>query len=490
MSRKQSRWRNTHSVIQHKLIRILLLSTLMVTTVGAIVPAHLSAQEGGNQVFLPFTSSSIDTSDSGQGPVEFDVDNPPALPADAVASTVEEGDNSEVSALALDAGCIGWPTTRYGDSGYWVYWAQHFLKNYHARGIAHDSSFGPATYGAVRYVQQYWKDRGYRACGRTIDVDGIIGPQGWALLYYMRTPPQGGTIVDNDGDGISDAKEDRLLKKFAPRIWLHRDEAYKPSTPEWFMQQSRLRFNHNNCYDHNVIERGNVNANNIANQSHQGNDRWCRHNSSNIHYSNSSTSFFLDLENSRQGTVLAQSQWKLYGHVYKYGHNGDIMIQYWQFYAYNASGASSLRINHEGDWEYTAVIIDSAEQVKEVQFRQHGHEFIYQKNQIEWVDGTHHVTFAAKGSHANYKNKGFSQNCDYTGPLSVLDICGAGIAWDSWRSNFGGIVNLGETGRTLNNSNWIHYAGLWGEIGDFPDGHTTGPTGPAQKYYWQTNMTR
>lgn len=462
----------------------LTLSAILLITAMISNPLRVMAQEASTTTYLPFTaagSESVSNEQSEAGPFDFDTENEPELPADADG----EAGADDVSALAANAGCISWPTMRRGQTGYWVYWVQRFLNERHGQRLVLDSNFGPATENAVRYVQQYWRNRGYTACGRTIGVDGIVGSQGWALLYYMRTPAASTNFVDRDHDGLDDNFENRVLQKFAPRIWLHGSEEHYPSTPEWFMTNSRMRFNHNNCKDHDVIAKGSVNANNIATQTHQGNKSFCRHDSGNIHHSMYSDYFFLDLENSQQSTRLHTSQWKLYGHVYKRS-NGQIMVQYWQFYAYNRSGATNLSagnvpINHEGDWEFTAVSIDSSERVQKIFFSQHVHTYERDVHEVDWI-GDHHVTYSAKGSHAQYKSSGYLSTCNYTGWEAALDTCNTGTAWDSWGSSFGGIVNIGEKNYPLNNADWLKFAGKWGEIGHSK--HTSGPVGPAQKDNW------
>jgi hypothetical protein len=162
------------------------------------------------------------------------------------------------------------------------------------------------------------------------------------------------------------------------------------------------------------------------------------------------------------------------------------VIQYWQLYPYNDSFAS---INHEGDWEYTAVVINSNETVQRVVFFRHGHVRDVAPGQVEWV-GNHHVTYSAKGSHGQYRATVQNDECVTEGLADdvqgVFDFCAEGTAWDTWTSGFGGIVNVGEKNRPLNGANWLRYSGLWGEVGFMADivDYTSGPRGPAYQPSW------
>lgn len=88
---------------------------------------------------------------------------------------------------------------------------------------------------------------------------------------------------------------------------------------------------------------------------------------------------------------------------------------------------------------------------------------------MEWA-GDHHVTYVAKGGHAQYRafetdSLDFPGSCDANSATDeaqgFADKCGQGTAWNTWESKFGGIVNVGEKARPLNDANWLRYSGLW-----------------------------
>jgi len=298
--------------------------------------------------------------------------------------------------------------------------------------------------------------------------------------------------ADNDRDGIADAYEDYLLKTFAPRIWLHPEEIYKPANAGWFISRSSLRFSHDKfCTDHSVLGLYQVNPQNLVNRWHPFNKSLCRHNDSNLWRSSRSVSnkqngFFLNLANRYRFGEANRAFWEVYGHVFRTA-NQRMVIQYWQFYPYNQPGTpQQWNINHEGDWEYTSVTINRDRSPVSVTFSRHGNARTVTPDKVEWF-GDHHVTYSAKGSHAQFRKllNGFGCQHDTGSEFhqTNFDRCGRGIAWDSWNSVFGGIVNVGEKNNPLNNQSWLRFSGYWGEIGAaaFLVDFTSGPLGPAYK---------
>jgi len=84
--------------------------------------------------------------------------------------------------------------------------------------------------------------------------------------------------------------------------------------------------------------------------------------------------------------------------------------------------------------------------------------------------GDRHVTFSAKGSHAQYARAhdgSLAETCvdvsikdTIYGELFARDKCDKGISWTPWT---GEIINMGE--RYFGSLSWLRYSGLWGEIG-------------------------
>ncbi|MDC0435099.1 fibronectin type III domain-containing protein, partial [bacterium] len=82
---------------------------------------------------------------------------------------------------------------------------------------------------------------------------------------------------DQDRDGISDLIETTLLRRFAPLVWLHSTETRLPANVDFLLENSRLRFSHPRCSDHELLAWGTVTRTNIAQQSHRNVNVLCRH---------------------------------------------------------------------------------------------------------------------------------------------------------------------------------------------------------------------
>jgi len=191
-------------------------------------------------------------------------------------------------------------------------------------------------------------------------------------------------------------------------------------------------------------------------------------------------SFFLQFPNDdHHNGSLNKKEWIVYGHVYPIV-GGRRVIQYWQLYAYNDSRGPS---NHEGDWEFSGVIVDKNETPLRIFFYRHGHVKDFDSSKVQW-EGTHHVSYSAKGGHAQY----YAADEDMGAQGTVAgDKCDQGTAWDTWLPSFGGVVNIGERDAPLNGANWLRFSGRWGEIGDASSvgvKFTSGPQGPAYQEHW------
>jgi hypothetical protein len=333
---------------------------------------------------------------------------------------------------------------------------------------------------------------GTQVCGS----NGMFGECRVANPPPPPPPPPPPLPGDDDHDGLVDAYEDRLLNKFAPRVWLSYYENRWPVNVDWLLSRSRMRYSHIRCTDHQMLAWGAVTRHNITEQSHRNAydpaTSWpwnaCDHhrpvNRSNGYTAEPRKSFFLQYLNSAHTGSTRPGDWTIYGHVYPIA-SEKIVIQYWQLYSYNDSFASA---NHEGDWEYTAVVIDHAETPKNIIFFRHGHAREAAISAVEW-DGDHHITYSSKGGHAQYRGASVS-GCLDADAQGFADTCSAGTAWNTWEPGFGGIVNVGEKYYPLNDANWLRYSGRWGEIGaasatsvDF----TSGPQGPAYQpgnWFW------
>jgi hypothetical protein len=331
-------------------------------------------------------------------------------------------------------------------------------------------------------------------------------------------PPIGDVAsrLDADKDGLRDSYEAYLLQKFAPKIWLHKDERSLPVNVRWLLEQSRLRFSHaGGCFDHGLLDWGHVSHQNLTAQRHRNANEppWClpwnccEHEGSERRSDNYTAvpkkSFFLQFTDASHDGLRNPRDWELYGHVFL-ARDGQIAIQYWQLYAYNDS---VLKVNHEGDWEFSAVRIDRDERPIKIAHYRHGHIVESNPDEVEW-EGQHHISYSAKGSHSQYRTtesgSAIDDTCaedgvsdEFQGNLVAHDKCGRGIGWTTWARP---VVNIGEKSFPMGDANWIRFSGRWGEIGaaavsipgfgSVPIEFTSGPQGPAYQeaawQYWHT----
>ncbi|HMB55529.1 MAG TPA: hypothetical protein VKU40_19575, partial [Thermoanaerobaculia bacterium] len=107
----------------------------------------------------------------------------------------------------------------------------------------------------------------------------------------------GGT--DADGDAIADGFEQTLIGRFAPVVRLYPTDPHRPSSAEWYLQRTHMRFHHSGCSDDQILNKGQVTSNNVTAQVHRNKSGWpwCSHSGS-LEYSdlrNAPNRFFLQI---------------------------------------------------------------------------------------------------------------------------------------------------------------------------------------------------
>ncbi len=173
----------------------------------------------------------------------------------------------------------------------------------------------------------------------------------------------------------------------------------------------------------------------------------------------------------------------VYFRVFKdYAQKNPIAIQYWFFYFYN-----DWSNDHPGDWETVTVFLNNAAQATEAAYSTH-----FEANRRTWSNLilsniTHPNVYISNGGHGSYP---FSGNTSYTG---VND----NHVGDRQRLNFNEGCCTSGTGcsnfiycmsdlSTLeaNSSNWIWFAGGWGNSNSAPKGPLL-RTDAATSIYWR-----
>lgn len=277
--------------------------------------------------------------------------------------------------------------------------------------------------------------------------------------------------ADDEDPGIS-AESLSSVTTYAPLVYLHSQEAYRPMSASTFLASSRLRWSHDaGCPDDQFAGVRQINARSLGSGAyrHQITDDFiCSHHGA-FHPSSQRTrprdgdtdteGFFLDLENSARGGAGTAAP------VY-YEYLPGKSITYWFLYGYSVPPAPSLiagHIAHEGDWERVSLRLDAGDRPTDVAFYAHNGYCTRPWSAVA-KSGTHPIVYSGKGSHASYPTPG-DHAISFLG-LSFSDKTDAGTPWRTW----GSLYNARAQG-------WFGFGGAWGEVGELKD--TTGPLGPS-----------
>jgi hypothetical protein len=221
------------------------------------------------------------------------------------------------------------------------------------------------------------------------------------------------------GETEPDARQ-VLLEAYAPRVWLTADEAYWPSSVEWALPE---------------LER-------FADGDGQ---HWLRTREALDSPSDVLPFFAGDLEGA-----------PIYGYWADKG-GGIVDLVYFAYYPYNRgkSVLDTIWGNHVGDWEHVTVrlVEDGAGGYAPSQVYLSAHSFggayDWGSGEVEILDGTHPVVYAAWGSHGLWAQPGDHVYMSIGETDPVFDVCitvvctelvdqtAAGVAWDTWEDVYG-----------------------------------------------------
>ncbi|KAL6712317.1 hypothetical protein ACN47E_000194 [Coniothyrium glycines] len=182
--------------------------------------------------------------------------------------------------------------------------------------------------------------------------------------------------------------------------------------------------------------------------------------------------------------------------------NGEVDAYYMYFYAYNYGGQvlgwPALNFgNHVGDWEHTMVRFANGIP-QAIWYSQHANGQAFTYPTVE-KDGDRPIAYSAQGSHANYAIGGTHDHTipNLNLPGGVLeDHTGKDIKWDplhsAWFFKFNS-ANQQFTPYDQNTpTNWLNFRGRWGDQ-EYPTSDKrqvklfgqakfgSGPTGPVDK---------
>jgi hypothetical protein len=246
---------------------------------------------------------------------------------------------------------------------------------------------------------------------------------------------------DRDGDGLRDAEENELARRFAPIVILHRQDVHRPASLPWLVARTD---------PFALLRRDSHSAGLLARRVPPTSPAMQRR--------------------LRAGSQ-DPSQWATYVHVYPRA-GGGINVQYWFFYPYNDG---PLFFDHEHDWEHVTVRLTDDREPVSADFAQHANDrpgVSYPWSALT-REGEHPLVFSALGTHASYASAVGIAWFERVADCSALDTCRDPV-WRTWQA--GGLRNLGERGRPLCSDSALSFRDRWGPAGLIPG--TSAPFGP------------
>jgi hypothetical protein len=310
---------------------------------------------------------------------------------------------------------------------------------------------------------------------------------------------------DDDLDDIDDGHEECALLWNAP-ILHFTEERHNPTSVEWYIRHTNLRFDHGGGCDDCAIKDHPLTQADLTGFKHKKKslpknlgtcghiERWVQ---TDDDHADSDNRFFLWVIDEKHWAGPSDPMdWRTYGHVYK-NDVGGVNAQYWFLYPYSSNVGFD---NHEGDWEMVTVRRNSQGMIHDVIMCGHGNCRSYTESQLQVSDRARPHVWVASGTHANYSSpeecareeKPLRYNTPDRDPRHAVPRCSHdNLVWYTFpKANgtvpgvrAGGIVNMGERRRPLNGQTFILAEHLrWGQIGNFAA--TTAPTGPTDGDKW------
>jgi RsiW-degrading membrane proteinase PrsW (M82 family) len=248
-----------------------------------------------------------------------------------------------------------------------------------------------------------------------------------------------------------------LAATYAPVLYFHAKERYRPQPIEVMLDHARLRQTISGV---EATVRDEVTIDDLATAPADAYlDLWYGNDTTSGYLNYTAHGWYYDVNDLRAAYPVTA-----YARV-KRASDGRVAIQYWLFYYYN-----DWYNKHEGDWEMVQVELDATGQPIRVAYAQHHGGTVRPWDAVDTIDGTHPQAYVALGSHATYfaRDTLYPQGVDLgNARIDVYDRAG------SVDPVTPAIQLIGD-----DDPAWLAFAGRWGEraFGDF-----SGPTGPAQK---------
>jgi RsiW-degrading membrane proteinase PrsW (M82 family) len=272
-----------------------------------------------------------------------------------------------------------------------------------------------------------------------------------------------------------------LALRYAPVLYFHPDEVFRPQPVEVIVEQARLRQSRRLLFDTNVLlSLGVPDLLDLETDESHFLDVWYGDGGSSAYtnYSAHQAYYRALLSPDAGGPPVA-----VYAHVVRDEVPGVVTIQYWAFYFYN-----DWFNKHEGDWEMAEVILADEDEPEWVVLSQHHGGTRRPWAQAPVEDETHPATYVAQGSHANY----FVGDEVYP---NGKDVGNTRIEIMDRTSAAGRVIPeviliprrevVAMDAEDWPGAEWLPFRGHWGELAGQSD--FGGPLGPADKgEQWET----
>ncbi len=270
------------------------------------------------------------------------------------------------------------------------------------------------------------------------------------------------------------AEDQDLAETYAPVLYFHPDELYRPQPVEVMVDTARLRQARRHWFDINVLL--NVSIPDLAAyaDSTYALDAWYGDKGSSDYKNYSAHQAYYQAVLSPEAGGLPVVA---YAHVVRDEDPQRITIQYWLYYYYN-----DWFNKHEGDWEMVQVVLSAAGDPEWIVLSQHHDGARRPWNAARIEENTHPAVYVALGSHANY----FWGDETYPNGRTIGNA----------RVEI--MDRTGTAGRTIpdvilipdreqveadlpawQGLEWLLFCGGWGESA--PQSDFSGPRGPADK---------
>lgn len=217
-----------------------------------------------------------------------------------------------------------------------------------------------------------------------------------------------GGEIDADHDGLRDAAEAALARRFAPVVVLHRDDPFRPASVAWLQSRLRTRL---------------AEGMEIPRQARTGSSR--------------------------------PEDWVCYVHAYPSA--AGVMLQYWFYYPYNDG---PFVLDHDSDWERITVALDSGHRPLGAWTARHENKEpgVWRPwSEVRTHAGTHPVVLSALGTHATLFEATEGGWVDRGGHCHSLEAC-RHPTWKTWEGS--GLRALPDRG--AGTPSWQYEGFRWG----------------------------